>query len=104
MSAEAQPSRAEWRWFARELRPVAHVQLGGMALLTVATLLSIVDPLIVKWIIDDGLQQRAWGAVVMAVAAFCALYIVRIAVLSAGTIVLARSAHHAVRRLRLRIL
>ncbi|HYR27506.1 MAG TPA: ABC transporter ATP-binding protein [Thermoanaerobaculia bacterium] len=104
MSSDAKPARAEWRWFARELRPVAGAQTGGMAMLMVATLLSIVDPLIVKWIIDDGLQQRRWRAVVIAVAAFCILYIVRITVLSAGTMLLARTAHHTVRRLRLRIL
>lgn len=104
MSSDAKPDRAEWRWFARELRPVARAQAGGVAMLMVATLLSIVDPLIVKWIIDDGLQQRMWGAVVVAVSAFCAIYIIRITVLSAGTMVLARTAHHTVRRLRLRIL
>lgn len=104
MTSDAKPARAEWRWFARELRPVAGAQLGGMAMLMVATLLSIVDPLIVKWIIDDGLQQRAWPVVLVAVAAFCVIYIVRITVLSAGTMILARTAHHTVRRLRLRIL
>jgi ATP-binding cassette subfamily B protein len=104
MSSDAKPAGAEWRWFARELRPVAGAQAGGMAMLMVSTLLSIVDPLIVKWIIDDGLQRRMWWAVVAAVSAFCVIYIVRITVLSAGTMVLARTAHHTMRRLRLRIL
>ena len=104
MSSERNPAQQEWRWFARELRPVAGAQAGGVALLMVATLLSIIDPLIVKWIIDDGLQRRMWWAVVASVAAFCAIYIIRITVLSAGSMVLARTAHHAMRRLRLRIL
>jgi len=103
MSSERKP-QPEWRWFARELRPVAGAQAGGVALLMVATLLSIVDPLIVKWIIDDGLQRRMWWPVVAAVAAFCAVYIVRMTVMSAGTTVMARTAHMAMRRLRLRIL
>lgn len=103
-SGEAKPGQAEWRWFARELRPVARTQAGGVVLLIVSTLLSTVDPLIIRWIIDEGLQRRAWGAVVAAVSAFCALYIVRISVLSAGTMILARTGHHAMRRLRLRIL
>jgi hypothetical protein len=30
----------------------------------VATMLSILDPLIVKWIIEDGLQRRMWWVVV----------------------------------------
>jgi ABC-type bacteriocin/lantibiotic exporter with double-glycine peptidase domain len=105
MSSEAKPvGQAEWRWFARELRPVARTQAGGVVLLVVATLLSTVDPLIIRWIIDEGLQRRAWGTVVAAVGAFCAIYIVRISVLSVGTMILARTGHHAMRRLRLRIL
>lgn len=104
MTTEAKPGQAEWRWFARELRPVARAQSGGVALLIVATLLSTIDPLIVRWIIDEGLQQRRWGAVVLAVGAFCAAYIVRISVLSFGMMVLARTGHHTMRRLRLRIL
>jgi ATP-binding cassette subfamily B protein len=104
MSAEAKPGQAEWRWFARELRPVARAQGGGVALLIVATLLSTVDPLIIRWIIDEGLQRRRWATVVLAVAAFCGIYIVRISVLSVGTMILARTGHHAMRRLRLRIL
>jgi ABC-type multidrug transport system fused ATPase/permease subunit len=104
MSSEGKSSQAEWRWFARELRPVAAKQAGGVALLMVATMLSILDPLIVKWIIDDGLQRRMWWVVVAAVSAFCAVYTVRMAVLSAGTTVMSRTAHLAMRRLRLRIL
>jgi ATP-binding cassette, subfamily B, bacterial len=104
MTTEAKPGQAEWRWFARELRPVARAQSGGVALLIVATLLSTIDPLIVGWIIDEGLQKKAWGSVVLAVGAFCAAYIVRISVLSFGMMVLARTGHHTMRRLRLRIL
>ncbi len=104
MSSEGKSAQPEWRWFARELRPVAAKQAGGVALLMVATMLSILDPLIVKWIIDDGLQRRMWWVVVAAVGAFCAVYLIRMAVLSAGTMVMSRTAHLAMRRLRLRIL
>jgi ABC-type multidrug transport system fused ATPase/permease subunit len=94
----------EWRWFARELRPYTRSQVVSVSCLLGATLLSAVDPLIIKWIIDDGLQQRAWMPVLLAVGGFCAAYALRVVLLSAGTYRISRTVHYAMLRLRLRLL
>ncbi len=94
----------EWLWFARELRPYARSHVFSMSFLLAATILSTVDPLIIKWIIDDGLQQRAWAPILGAVGLFCFVYFVRIWVLGKGTFHIARTVRYAMLKLRLRLL
>lgn len=94
----------EWRWFARELRPYTRSHVFSVSCLLAATILSTIDPLIVKWIIDDGLQQRAWMPIVAAVGLFCAIYFGRVWVLGIGTYQVARTVRYAMLKLRLRLL
>ncbi len=96
--------RSEWQWFARELRPYTRSHVFSLSCLLAATVLSTVDPLIVKWIIDDGLQQRAWMPIAGAVALFCAIYFGRIWVLGIGTYQVVRTVRYAMLKLRLRLL
>jgi ABC-type multidrug transport system fused ATPase/permease subunit len=94
----------EWLWFARELRPYARSHVFSISCLLAATILSAIDPLIIRWIIDSGLGQRRWLPIVAAVGAFCAVYVVRVGVLSIGTYSVARTVRYAMLRLRLRLL
>lgn len=96
--------RREWLWFARELRPYARSHAFSISCLLVATILSTIDPLIIRWIIDDGLQQRTWTPVLGAVAFFCVIYFARIWVLGIGTIRIARTVRFSMLKLRLRLL
>ncbi|MCU1245443.1 MAG: transporter related protein [Acidobacteria bacterium] len=94
----------EWLWFARELRPYVRSHVFSISCLLAATILSAIDPLIIRWIIDSGLGQRRWLPIMAAVGAFCAVYVVRVGVLSIGTYSVARTVRYAMLRLRLRLL
>ena len=56
----------EWRWFLRELRSFAGLQALSTVILLGSTLLSLVDPLLIKWLIDSGMQRRSWPVVLVA--------------------------------------
>ncbi|HEX2833957.1 MAG TPA: ABC transporter ATP-binding protein [Thermoanaerobaculia bacterium] len=98
------PKPREWMWFARVLRPYARSHVFSIGCLLMATLLTAADPLIIRWIIDHGLPARAWMPIVAAVGAFCALYVIRVGVLSVGTYAMTRTVRYAMLRLRLTLL
>jgi len=94
----------EWKWLQAELSPFRVSQLISVGSLLVATLLSLVDPLIVKWIVDTGLEQRHWPTIWGAVGLFCAAYFGRILLLNGGNIILQRVIQQVMLRVRLRLL
>jgi len=102
MAETAKPK--EWMWFARVLRPYARSHAFSISCLLIATMLSAADPLIIRWIIDHGLPSKQWLPIVAAVGAFCAVYAIRVGVLSVGTYAMTRTVRYAMLRLRLRLL
>ncbi len=102
MSAPAYTS--DWRWLAHELRPLRRLQLAAAGCLLAATILSLVDPLIVRWLLDSGLGGRRWHAIEGAVGVFLLVFLGRSAVLSAGIWLAARASDRLTLRLRQRLL
>jgi ABC-type multidrug transport system fused ATPase/permease subunit len=72
--------------------------------LVLATLLSLVDPLIIKWLIDSGLQRGRWPPILMAIAFFGLVYFARLALLFVSSLSSMRIIQHVVLRVRLRLL
>lgn len=100
----APPAPTEWRWFFRELRPHAGVQVMGVTALLASTVLSLADPLIIKWLVDAGLQQRRWSVVLWAVGLLCGVFLLRLVLLHVGTLSSAQVLQRVVLSLRLRLL
>src|SRR5687768_7250859 len=93
----------EWKWYLRELRPFARMQVVSTAILLASTLLSLVDPLLIKWLIDSGLQQRSWNVVLAVVAGFCVTYFVRMALVVLGSLTTTRMQERLMLGVRLRL-
>lgn len=93
----------EWRWFAGQLRPFARLQAASTACLIGSTLLSLADPLIVKWLIDSGLQRQDWSVVLIAVAGFFGVYVGRMLLVIGGNLTSQRLLERLMLRLRLRL-
>jgi ATP-binding cassette subfamily B multidrug efflux pump len=85
------------------LRPFAVVQILSVVCLVGATLLSLVDPLILKWLIDKGLQQRRAGEVAAAVLVFVLAYVCRSLLLLIGNLVATKTIQLAMLCLRVRL-
>ena len=64
----------EIRWLASQLRPLLRLHLGSYCCLLIASILVLVDPLIVRFLIDDVIPYQRWTWLpLVAVAFFLAL-------------------------------
>lgn len=64
----------ELRWLARQTRPYLKWQIGSLLLITAGSVLSLLDPLVMKWLIDDLLPHRNSRGLAVAVALIFAAY------------------------------
>jgi ABC-type multidrug transport system fused ATPase/permease subunit len=63
------------RWLARYLRPFVPLLIVDLICMTVASGLSLLDPLVVKWLIDTALPKRDLRLVLYGTLVFCAVYL-----------------------------
>src|SRR5580692_4583456 len=62
-------------WLARYVRPLISLLIVDLGCMIVGSGLSLLDPLIVKWLIDVALPQRSLRLVLLGTFVFCAVYI-----------------------------
>jgi ABC-type multidrug transport system fused ATPase/permease subunit len=63
------------RWLARYVRPLKSLAIAGLACMIVSSGLSLLDPLVVKWLIDIALPQRDFRLVLLGTFVFCGVYL-----------------------------
>jgi ATP-binding cassette, subfamily B, bacterial len=71
------PAPTNFRWLAARLRPTIWLHARVQVCTTVSSLLALLDPLIMKWLIDDVLARRRMSLVPVVAGAFVANYIAR---------------------------
>ena len=59
---------AELLWLIRQIRPLLHFHLSSFLSITAGSLLALVSPLLLKWLIDGIIPQRRLGLLLVAVA------------------------------------
>ncbi len=64
----------ELRWLWRQARPMRPLLLAQLSAVLVTSLLILVDPLILKWLIDDVLPWHKQGMLLVAAGAFAGCY------------------------------
>lgn len=62
-------------WLVRYLRPLLSLVIADLACMTVGSGLSLLDPLVVKWLIDIALPKRDLRLVLLGTLVFCAVYL-----------------------------
>lgn len=75
---QASRPEGELRWLARQLWPHRRLAMGSIALLGATILLSSADPLLIKWMIDDGMRSQTRHVVVVALVLLGAVYASRL--------------------------
>jgi ABC-type multidrug transport system fused ATPase/permease subunit len=82
-------ARPEWAWLWKESKPFARYQLGGLLCITGASAVGLVQPLLMKWLIDDVLLPNGWwwGTLAIVTGLFLLAGIGRSALSSLGTLV-----------------
>src|SRR5580704_12917964 len=62
-------------WLARYVRPLMSLLIVDLACMIVGSGLSLLDPLVVKWLIDVALPKRDLHLVLLGTLLFCAVYL-----------------------------
>jgi ABC-type bacteriocin/lantibiotic exporter with double-glycine peptidase domain len=94
----------QFRWFARQLRPLLGSHAFSMALIVLSSLMYLLDPLLIKWLIDRILPKKDFHLLFLAVAGFFGIYVCRLGLSAAAGLVSFRTVQSLVFRIRLAIL
>lgn len=70
-----QPLAPAVSWLVRYLRPLMSLVIADLICMIAGSGLSLLDPLIVKWLIDVAVPQRSLRLVLLGTFVFCAVYI-----------------------------
>lgn len=58
----------ELRWLSRRIRPFLHLHLGSFLCITTGSLLGLLTPLVLKWLIDRIIPERQMALLLLAMA------------------------------------
>src|SRR5260370_20146120 len=70
----------ELKWLARRGRPVLSLLIVNLVCMTVGSGLSLLDPLVVRWLIDVALPKRNLRLVLFGTLVFCVVYLAEVIV------------------------
>ncbi len=92
------------RWFARQLRPLIRAHLLSVSLIVLSSLMFLLDPLIIKWLIDGILPRKDAHLLLLAASGFFLIYVARLGFSGIGSLIYSRTMQNLVFRIRLGIL
>jgi len=94
----------QFRWFAGQLRPLLGAHAFSMTLIVLSSLMYLLDPLLIKWLIDRILPKKDFHLLLLAVAGFFGIYVCRLSLSGLAGLVSFRTVQSLVFRIRLAIL
>src|SRR6266849_3389059 len=94
----------QWGWFARQLRPFLHAHLLSVCLVVLSSLMFLLDPLLIKWLIDRVLPKRDFRLLLFAAAGCFGIYVCRLSFSALAGLVSFKTVQELVFRIRLNIL
>ncbi len=106
MTAMPNHSRAkdDLLWFAAQIRPLLRNLVLSMLLIASSSLMFLLDPLVLKWMLDVVLPSRDFRLLVICVGGLLVIYSSRLGLFSLGRIINFRTTQRLAFRLRLRLL
>src|SRR6266568_5726013 len=94
----------QWSWFARQLRPFLRAHLLSVCLIVLSSLMFLLDPLLIKWLIDKVLPKKELHLLLLAAAAFFGIYVCRLGFSAFAGLVSFKTVQELAFRIRLGIL
>jgi ABC-type multidrug transport system fused ATPase/permease subunit len=94
----------ELRWLLRQARPYYLIQLASVASITTGSWLSLLDPLVMKWLLDHVLPGRDVRGLFLALFLILSTYLGRTLLNSAGSLLTVKASQKMVLDLRMRLL
>jgi ABC-type bacteriocin/lantibiotic exporter with double-glycine peptidase domain len=95
---------AELVWLIQEIRPLLYWHLASFLCITAGSLLALLSPLLLKWLIDDIIPQRRIGLLLVAVALIFLGHQGRVALTSLGSYLMLSASQKMGLTLRVRLL
>jgi len=92
------------KWFFFQLRPLLQAHLLSVLLIVLASLTFLLDPLILKWLIDIVLPKRDARLLMVAVACIAGIYICQLSCYAAGGVLSFQTVQKLVFSIRLKLL
>ena len=75
---------SELRWLSKQIRPLLHWHVASFLCITAGSLLALLTPLVLKWLIDQIIPQKKMGLLLLAVGLIFLSYQGRMALTSVG--------------------
>ena len=75
---------SELRWLSKQIRPLLYWHVASFVCITVGSLLALLTPLVLRWLIDQILPQKTMGLLLLAVGLIFLGYQGRMALTSVG--------------------
>ncbi len=94
----------ELRWLAKELRPLLHMHLGSFCCITTGSLLGLLTPLVLRWLIDEIIPHKQAGLLLVSVALIFLGYQGRTVLTSLGSYLMLSAAQRTGLSLRMVLL
>ena len=95
---------SEIRWLASQVRPFLRLHLSSYFCILIASILVLIDPLIVRLLIDHVIPQKRVGWLPVIAAAFFLTYLGRLAFDSVASMLNFRAVQKMTFRMRLKLL
>jgi ABC-type bacteriocin/lantibiotic exporter with double-glycine peptidase domain len=96
--------KTQARWFARQLMPLWQAYTLSISLTVLSSMLFLLDPLLIKWLIDQVLPKKDLHLLLFAATGFFVIYISRLGLSEFAGLVGYRSVQDLVFRIRLSLL
>ncbi len=94
----------QFRWFVRQVRPFLRAHLLSVSMIVLSSLMFLLDPLLIKWLIDRILPSKDAHLLLIAASGFFLIYVARLGFSGLGALVYSRTMQNLVFRIRLEIL
>src|SRR5258708_34992849 len=91
------------RWFLAQLPPLLQAHILSVLLIVLASLTFLLDPLILKWLIDIVLPKRDAKLLMVAVACIAGIYICQLSCYAAGGVLSFQTVQKLVFSIRLKL-
>lgn len=95
---------SELHWLSRQIRPFFHWHLASFLCITAGSLLALLVPLVLKWLIDQIIPQRKMGLLLLAVGLIFLGYQGRMALTNLGSYLMLTASQKLALRLRMALL
>jgi ABC-type bacteriocin/lantibiotic exporter with double-glycine peptidase domain len=96
--------KSQARWFASQLKPLWQAHVLSVSLMVLSSLMFLLDPLLIKWLIDQILPRKDFRLLLFAAAGFFLIYIGRLGFSAVAGLVSFRAVQGLVFGIRLSLL